>query len=38
MEQYICVTCGTQYPEAEQPPAGCPICLDDRQYVNPNGQ
>ena len=38
MRQYICVTCGTQYPASEQPPAGCPICLDDRQYVNPHGQ
>ncbi len=38
MEHYICVTCGTQYPASAQPPEGCPICLDDRQYVNPNGQ
>lgn len=38
MPNYICVTCGTQYPESEQPPARCPICEDDRQYVNPNGQ
>lgn len=36
--QYVCVTCGTQYPESENPPAGCLICQDDRQYVNPNGQ
>ena len=38
MEMYVCVTCGSQYPASEQPPDGCPICLDDRQYVNPNGQ
>jgi glyoxylase-like metal-dependent hydrolase (beta-lactamase superfamily II) len=38
MPLYICVTCGTQYPESEQPPAHCPICEDERQYVNPNGQ
>ena len=38
MEMYVCVTCGAQYPASEQPPDGCPICLDDRQYVNPNGQ
>jgi glyoxylase-like metal-dependent hydrolase (beta-lactamase superfamily II) len=38
MPHYICVTCGTQYPESEQPPAHCPICEDERQYVNPNGQ
>lgn len=38
MPLYICVTCGTQYPESDQPPAHCPICEDERQYVNPNGQ
>lgn len=39
---YICVTCGTQFPEndaaADAPPARCPICEDDRQYVGHNGQ
>ncbi|MEO8607294.1 MAG: MBL fold metallo-hydrolase [Chloroflexota bacterium] len=38
MPLYICVTCGTQYPESDQPPAHCPICEDERQYVNPSGQ
>jgi hypothetical protein len=38
MPNYICVTCGVQYPESAQPPAHCPICEDERQYVNPNGQ
>jgi glyoxylase-like metal-dependent hydrolase (beta-lactamase superfamily II) len=38
MPHFICVTCGTQYPESSQPPAHCPICEDERQYVNPNGQ
>ena len=38
MPNYICVTCGTQYPESDQPPEHCPICEDERQYVNPNGQ
>jgi glyoxylase-like metal-dependent hydrolase (beta-lactamase superfamily II) len=38
MPNYICVTCGTQYPESDQPPAHCPICEDERQYVNPDGQ
>lgn len=37
-KKYLCVTCGTQYPESEHPPAGCPICQDDRQYINPAGQ
>jgi glyoxylase-like metal-dependent hydrolase (beta-lactamase superfamily II) len=35
---YICVTCGTQFPPSANPPDGCPICLDDRQYVGRNGQ
>ncbi|HEX6796112.1 MAG TPA: MBL fold metallo-hydrolase [Ktedonobacterales bacterium] len=38
MPKYICVTCGTQYPERDSPPEGCMICQDDRQYVNPDGQ
>lgn len=38
MPNYICVTCGTQYPESDQPPAHCPICEDERQYVGANGQ
>ncbi len=38
MERWICVTCGTQYPESEQPPRECPICLDQRQYIGHNGQ
>jgi hypothetical protein len=29
----ICVACSTQYPESDEPPAACPICLDERQYV-----
>jgi glyoxylase-like metal-dependent hydrolase (beta-lactamase superfamily II) len=35
---YICITCGTQYPPSEAEPAQCPICEDDRQYINPGGQ
>lgn len=38
MPHFICVTCGTQYSESAQPPASCPICEDERQYVNPAGQ
>ena len=38
MPNYICVTCGTQFTEADQPPAHCPICEDERQYVGANGQ
>src|SRR5215469_2834824 len=38
MENYLCVTCGTQYTEREGPPEACLICEDERQYVNPGGQ
>lgn len=38
MPAFICTTCGCQYPATDAPPAGCLICLDDRQYVNPRGQ
>jgi hypothetical protein len=38
MDAHICVTCGTQFPPAPEPPAGCPICLDERQYVGHDGQ
>ena len=35
---FICSTCGTQFPERENPPALCPICADDRQYIPQHGQ
>jgi hypothetical protein len=35
---FLCVTCGTQFPPAAGPPAECPICLDERQYVGLDGQ
>lgn len=38
MARYICVTCGTQYPDGETPPEHCLICEDERQYINPMGQ
>ena len=38
MPAFICTTCGTQYPPAEKPPANCPICDDERQYVPQSGQ
>jgi hypothetical protein len=34
----ICMTCGTQFAPSAEPPSGCPICLDERQYVGPGGQ
>jgi glyoxylase-like metal-dependent hydrolase (beta-lactamase superfamily II) len=38
MPHFICLTCGTQYPESENPPEHCPICEDERQYIGHNGQ
>jgi hypothetical protein len=38
MPAFICTTCGTQYAPGEKPPAACPICDDERQYVPPTGQ
>src|SRR5512146_239663 len=38
MKNYICKTCGTQYPASETPPQRCPICEDERQYIGWNGQ
>ncbi|MBA3376907.1 MAG: MBL fold metallo-hydrolase [Actinobacteria bacterium] len=38
MNAFICVTCGTQFPPSDEPPAECPICLDERQYVGYDGQ
>ncbi|MFL6016874.1 MAG: MBL fold metallo-hydrolase [Gaiellaceae bacterium] len=34
----ICVTCGTQFPDAATPPPDCPVCRDPRQYVPVDGQ
>jgi hypothetical protein len=38
MENFICKTCGTQFPASEQPPCNCPICEDERQYIGWDGQ
>ena len=38
MVLYICTACGTQFPESAEPPAQCPICEEERQYVPPRGQ
>lgn len=35
---FQCATCGTQFPAAPRPPACCPICEDERQYVGHDGQ
>lgn len=38
MSSYLCTACGTQYPPSDAPPAACPICQDERQFVPPSGQ
>lgn len=38
MPAFICTTCGTQNAPADAPPAACPICADERQYVGAAGQ
>jgi glyoxylase-like metal-dependent hydrolase (beta-lactamase superfamily II) len=40
MEQltWLCATCGVEYPASSEPPAHCPICEDERQYLPPKGQ
>src|SRR6202012_1587020 len=38
MTTWLCSTCGTQYPPADAPPDGWPICEDERQYAPQEGQ
>jgi hypothetical protein len=38
MQYFICVQCGTQFPESVEPPRQCPICEDERQFVRHAGQ
>ena len=38
MPLWTCETCGAQFPDSGRPPASCPICEDERQYVNWKGQ
>jgi glyoxylase-like metal-dependent hydrolase (beta-lactamase superfamily II) len=38
MPLWTCETCGAQFPASQQPPASCPICKDERQFVNWKGQ
>ncbi|MCW4459160.1 hydrolase [Microbacterium sp. MPKO10] len=35
---WLCATCGVEYSPAVTPPAQCPICEDERQYVPATGQ
>ncbi len=38
MPVHICRECGTSYADAPAPPACCPVCEDERQYVPRTGQ
>src|SRR5438552_15203289 len=38
MNAFICITCGTQYPPSNTPPARRQVSEDERQYVNWQGQ
>ena len=38
MPAWICATCAVQHPDTAEPPAHCPICEDERQYVGWGGQ
>jgi hypothetical protein len=38
MPLWTCETCGAQCPDSGNPPASCPICEDERQFVGWKGQ
>jgi hypothetical protein len=38
MPFWSCEQCGAQFPDSRAPPPWCPICEDERQFVNWNGQ
>jgi hypothetical protein len=38
MPAFICTACGTQYTPSKAPPDGCPVCIDERQFVPSSGQ
>ncbi len=38
MEPIICITCGAHFEPAPAPPARCPICDEERQYIGHQGQ
>lgn len=38
MTPCLCETCGTQFQPSDAPPAACPVCQDERQYVGWKGQ
>ena len=38
MPLWTCEQCGAQFPESAAPPQACPVCEDERQFVNWKGQ
>jgi len=38
MALWTCEQCGAQFPESAEQPSGCPVCEDERQFVNWKGQ
>lgn len=38
MTNFICVQCGAQFPDSDEPPERCPICDEERQYIHFAGQ
>jgi DNA-directed RNA polymerase subunit RPC12/RpoP len=38
VNHYLCATCGVQFDAGAGPPARCPVCSDERQYVGRDGQ
>jgi glyoxylase-like metal-dependent hydrolase (beta-lactamase superfamily II) len=38
MPLWTCEQCGAQFPDTREPPRACPVCEDERQYVNWKGQ
>jgi glyoxylase-like metal-dependent hydrolase (beta-lactamase superfamily II) len=38
LEVWVCPTCGANFPPSPEPPARCPLCEDERQWVPPIGQ
>ena len=38
MINFVCKTCGVQFDASKNEPESCPVCEDERQYVNWDGQ
>ena len=38
MPFWTCEQCGAQFPDSGEPPMSCPVCEDERQFVNWKGQ